>query len=372
MDREAVGRRLDSTPEGLADAEARRRLLRHGPNLLSPPAPEPWHRILLRQFQSVVVVLLVAVFAVALMVGDYLEGAAIGVVLLINTAVGFLTEMRALRAMESLRRLQVHHATVVRDGVTRSEDARNLVPGDVLVLEAGSAVAADARVFDANELAVNEAPLTGESLPVDKTEEALPEPPAGTTPLADRTPMVYKGTSVAAGDGLGFVVATGRETEIGRVGELIGSVESGPTPLERKMAQLGRRLVVVTLIVALAITLLGIAQGREAWLMIQTGIALAIAAIPEGLPVVATITLAVGLQRMARRSAFVRDLHSVESLGSVTVVCADKTGTLTTGRMAVRELWAGQEDIQVGDAAGSRPCVGDLIEAAVLASRIQT
>ena len=382
LEAEAVRERLRTSDDGLSEAEARRRLAEYGPNLLLPPAPEPWHRVLLAQFRSVVVVLLVAVFLVALLAGDYLEAAAIGAVLLVNTAVGFLTEVRALRAMDSLRQLQVHAAVVLRSGTTRSGDARELVPGDVIVLESGSAVAADARVFEAEELEVNEAPLTGESLPVPKSVVPLPQIPGEPVALADRSSMVYKGTSVAAGHGLAFVVATGRDTEIGRVGELIGAVESGPTPLERKLAGLGRRLVVLTLALALIITLMGIAQGRDTWLMVQMGIALAIAAIPEGLPVVATITLAVGLQRMARRNALVRDLHSVESLGSVTVVCADKTGTLTTGQMEAREWWTpsrGMDDPDLGPAGAREGLAGGpvgsifgwppLFEAATLASR---
>ncbi|MDH3224790.1 MAG: HAD-IC family P-type ATPase, partial [Gemmatimonadota bacterium] len=366
----------------MTEAEAQLRLKRFGANLLRPPATDPWQRILVHQFRSVVVALLVGVFALALIVGDYLEAVAIGAVLVINTALGFFTELRAVRAMESLQRLQVHGAVAVRGGERRAQDAKDLVPGDVLVLEAGSAVAADARICEARELEVNEAPLTGESLPVAKSPDPLPEDQEGGVPLADRSCMVYKGTFVTAGEGLAYVVGTGRQTEIGRVGELIQSVESGPSPLERKLAELGRRLVVVALGVALAITLLGIAQGRETWLMVETGIALAIAAIPEGLPVVATIALAVGLRRMARRNALVRDLHSVESLGSVTVVCADKTGTLTTGRMAVRNVWVGGEDIGIGEddslfmgEAGvserpeSHPGLVDLIRGAVLASR---
>ncbi len=380
---DAVGERLETSPNGLSEAEANRRLGRFGSNLLRPPAPDPWQRILVHQFRSVVVALLVGVFVLALMVGDYLEAVAIGAVLLINTALGFFTELRAMRAMESLKRLQVHGAVAIRGGERRAQDARDLVPGDVLVLEAGSAVAADARIFEARELEVNEAPLTGESLPVAKSPNPLSDGHEGEVPLADRSCMVYKGTFVTAGEGLAYVVGTGRQTEIGRVGELIRSVEAGPTPLERKLAELGRRLVLVALAVALVITVLGIAQGRETWLMVQTGIALAIAAIPEGLPVVATIALAVGLRRMARRNALVRDLHSVEGLGSVTVVCADKTGTLTTGRMAVRQAWVGGEDFVVGEGSplfmdgegGSEeheipPGLMELIRGAVLASRV--
>ncbi|MGI9628441.1 MAG: cation-translocating P-type ATPase, partial [Longimicrobiales bacterium] len=294
------------------------------------------------------VLLLIAVFFVALLLGDYLEAGAVGAVLAINISIGFATELRARRAMEALSKLQVHTALVVREGAHLRINAREVVPGDVIVLTGGEAVPADARVLDAVELEVNEAPLTGESFPVSKHQRALaPLSRKDPIPLADRSSMVYKGTMVSSGDGLAYVVGTGAETEIGRVSDLIHSVEEGPTPLERKLAVLGRRLIWATLAIAGVITGIGVARGREPWLMVETGLALAIAAVPEGLPVVATIALAVGLQRMARRRALVRRLSAVEGLGGATVVCADKTGTLTTGQMTVTRVAVGDQDVFV-------------------------
>ena len=326
--------RLSVTPTGLTAAEAADRLRRNGPNRLARTPPTPVHAILLRQVASVVVALLAAAALVAFLAGDRVEAAAIGAVLLINTALGFAVELRARRAMESLLRYQALTATVVREGEPIQVAADALVTGDVIVLQAGDAVPADARVLEAADLRTVEAPLTGESLPVAKS----PDPAPGGATLPDRTSMVYSGTSVATGSARAAVVATGVATELGRIGGLVGQVAEERTPLERRLDALGRRLVLLTLAVAVVVGGTGILRGGSIGLMIETAIALAIAAVPEGLPAVATIALAVGLRRMARRNALVRNLHAVEALGSATVVCTDKTGTLTAGEMTVTAL----------------------------------
>lgn len=380
---------LDTSVEGLSSQEAARRLARHGPNALDLTPPTPWWRVLADQVKSLVVGLLVVAAAVAALLGDLLESAAIGAVLLLNVGLGFVIEWRARQAMEALRRLQVHEALVLRDGEPRRLDARELVPGDVLVLEAGAAVPADARVLEAHELQVVEAPLTGESMPVLKTPAAVDED----TPLAERASMVFKGTLVATGEARAVVTATGRETEIGQVSELVAITESEETPLERRLDVLGRRLVWLTLGIAAVVIGLGLARGLDPWRMVETGIALAIAAVPEGLPVVATITLAVGMVRMARRNALVRRLPAVETLGSVTVLCTDKTGTLTAGEMTVTTLWAAgrtwevtgrgyrsegeiraaeAQDGEGGDASdGEREALQRLLHVALLANRAE-
>ena len=273
----------------------------------------------------------------AWLVGDHLESIAIVAVLVLNTGLGFSTEMWARRAMESLRRLEVQRAIVRRGGAVTPVDSRELVPGDIILLEAGEAVPADARILEAAELTVVEAPLTGESVPVRKRSEALGW---GETeiPLAERSSMVYKGTIVASGSGEAVVVGTGTCTEIGQISELVQETTPGRSPLERRLDLLGRKLVWIALAIAVLVAGLGILRSRDWWLMTETGIALAIAAIPEGLPVVATITLALGMRRMARRKALVRRLSAVETLGSATVVCADKTGTLTAAEMTVVAL----------------------------------
>jgi len=347
---EAVLERLEATADGLSSREAAERLDRHGPNALDLAPPTPWWRVLADQVKSLVVALLFVAAGISALLGDVLEAAAIGAVLVLNVGLGFVIEWRARQAMEALRRLQVHEALALRDGEPRRLDARELVPGDVLALEAGAAVPADARVLDARELRVVEAPLTGESMPVLKT----PAPVDEDTPLAERGSMVFKGTLTATGGGRAVVTATGRGTEIGRVSELVALTESEDTPLERRLDALGRRLVWLTLAIAAAVIGLGLLRGREPWLMVETGIALAIAAVPEGLPVVATITLAVGMVRMARRNALVRRLPAVETLGSVTVLCTDKTGTLTAGEMTVTSVWAGGRTWEV-TGRGYRP-----------------
>ena len=326
---------LESDPGGLTSAEAERRLEKFGPNRLERVEPVAAWRILVAQFASLVVLLLAAAAAVALALGDVLEAVAIGGVLAINTSIGFVVELQARRAMDALLRYEVPLATVLRDGRAQRIPSDRLVPGDVIALEEGDAVPADARLLEAVELRAIEAPLTGESIPVDKTPVALDDPE---TVLAERAPMLYTGTEVVTGRANAVVVHTGDETEIGRIGALIARVESGKTPLEQRLDALGRRLVWLTLGVAALVTMLGVLRGAPLGLMIETGIALAIAAVPEGLPVVATIALAVGLRRMARREALVRRLVAVEALGAVTVVCTDKTGTLTAGEMTAVEV----------------------------------
>ncbi len=357
--REEVLRRLDATPGGLSREEAVARLQRFGPNVLRPHQRTPWWRILYRQVRSIIVALLLVAAGGAFLVGDHLEGLAILTVLVLNTGLGYGMESWAERAMDSLRRMELHRATVRRDGRPLTLDARELVPGDVMILQSGEAIAADARLLAATELSTVEAPLTGEPTPAPKHTGAVGD--GGAVPLAERSSMVYKGTLVAAGGGEAVVVATGRATEIGRIAELVMDTEKGRTPLERRLDQLGRRLVGWTLAVTAVVVGLGVLRGMDPWLMVETGIALAISAVPEGLPVVATIALAVGMRRMARRRALVRRLPAVETLGAATLVCTDKTGTLTSGEMtATRYLLGEGRRIDVGGAG--RSLEGDLLE----------
>lgn len=332
---EAVLERLRTSRAGLSPAEAEARLSTHGPNVLRATPPAPWWRILLAQLRGVVVWLLVAACVVALLMGDAAEAVAIAVVLLLNALLGFVMELRANRAMEALLSLEVPRASVIRDGRAMDVDARDVVPGDVLALEAGEMIPADAYLLDAAELVTAEAPLTGESLPVRKRAgEALPEE----APLAERANLVFRSTYASAGSGRAVVFATGMGTEVGKIGTLVGSVVIEPTPLERRLDELGGRLVWIALAAAFVVAVIGWLQGVPLAETLETGIALAIAAVPEGLPAVATIALAVGVRRMAKRHALIRRLPVVDSLGSATVVCTDKTGTLTRGEMTVTEL----------------------------------
>jgi Ca2+-transporting ATPase len=327
----------------LDDAEARRRLQTYGPNALPAAKPRSAWRILLDQLRSVVVLLLCAAAAVAIMTRDFTDAAAIGVVLLINTTLGFVTELRARRAMESLVRLQAVRAIALRDGHPRDIDARELVPGDVVQLEAGQFVPADSHLLESSDLTTMEAALTGESLPVSKTTDPL----SADTPLPERSNMVYQGTAVATGTARTVIVTTGARTELGRIGELAASVRHERTPLERRLDALGHRLVWLALGMGAIVSGLAALRGLPVGQMIETGIALAIAAVPEGLPAVATTALAVGVHRMARRHALIRRLPSAETLGSVTVICTDKTGTLTAGAMAVTVLSLDEREITI-------------------------
>jgi len=326
--------RLETTSAGLTAAEARARQDRLGPNLFATIRPTPALVILGRQFTGPLVILLAVAAGVSLSSRDVADALAILAVLLLNALIGFTTEWRARRAMEGLLALEVGRARVLRDGTMQDLSASELVPGDIIELEAGQQVPADARLVLARDLQVVEAALTGEAQPVGKSAEVLPGP----TPLPSRVNLVFKTTGVVRGRGRAVVVATGMSTEVGRIGAVAGALGEERTPLERRLAALGRPLLGIALAATVLVSLVSALQGIPLAQVIQTAIALAVAAVPEGLPAVATITLAVGVRRMARRNALVRRLPAVETLGSASVVCTDKTGTLTTGVMTLTEL----------------------------------
>ncbi|MGH7499392.1 MAG: cation-translocating P-type ATPase [Gemmatimonadales bacterium] len=336
--------RLDSASQGLTQAESAERLRRYGPNLFQVTPPVPWWTVLAGQLRSIIVALLAAALMIALVMGDRMDAAAIGAVLLLNVVIGFATELRAHRAMEGLLVLDIKRARVWRDRVVVDVDARDLAPGDVIELDAGEAVPADARLLEANELRVTEATLTGESVPVDKRADATLE---AQTPISDRSNMIFKATTAVSGRGRALVVATGMATEVGQIGALAGGIAREPTLLERRLDALGRQLAGIALVVAAGVTAIGIGQGASLGEIIQTAIALAVAAVPEGLPVVGTIAMAIGMRRMARRRALVRNLPVVETLGSATVICTDKTGTLTSGQMTVTVIRLPEREVSV-------------------------
>ena len=367
---DAVLAALRTSHTGLSETEAAARLTQWGPNRLTAAAPTSLLAILRAQLTGVVVWLLIVAAALALAMGDRLEAAAIAAVLVINTAIGFVTEWRARRAMEALSELDVSRASVVRDGRLRLVAADDLVPGDLIEVAAGHRVPADARLIATTDLRVTEAALTGESMPVSKRAHDVVEPDA---PLAERINLIFKGTTAAAGIGRAIVTGTGARTEVGRIGMLVSSVEPEPTPLERRLDALGRRLVWLALGVAAIVAALGAAQGAPLGLVIETGLALAVAAVPEALPAVATIALAVGMRRMARRHALVRRLPVVEALGSTTVVCTDKTRTLTSGEMTVVRVWAGGRASDPLESTGSAidRDAAAVLRAAAQASRAQ-
>ena len=333
---EEIARRLGTDLEhGLAVTDAAQRRQTFGPNALREPPPEAWWWKFLRQFQELVIWILLVAALIAAAMGDWADTAAILAIVLVNAIIGFFQEERALQALAALQRISAPVAKAVRAGELRHLPTRDLVPGDRIELDAGDHVPADARLIEAFGLRVQEAALTGESEPVEKSP-AGPLPMA--TSLSDRLSIVHSGTVVAAGRGAAIVVATGMTTEIGRIASLLERAPAETTPLQRRLAELGRFLIVVCLGVVAVIFALEIARGGPVTEVLLRAVSLAVAAVPEGLPAVVTLVLAVGLQRMAARNALVRRLPSVETLGSVTVICSDKTGTLTRNEMTVREI----------------------------------
>jgi Ca2+-transporting ATPase len=338
---------------GLSHEEAAERRARYGSNVLQIIRPRPAWRILLDQFGSLIVGLLAFAAVVSWATGDAVEAAAILVVLVLNALVGFATEWQAGQALDALRRQARTQARARRDSRETLLDAADLVPGDIVVLNAGDRVPADARIIEAASLRVEESALTGESATVGKAVI----PVTSETLLAERHSMLYLGTTIVAGHAVAVVTATGAQSELGRIGRLVADVPEESTPLERRLAELGRRLVYLVLAIAGAVILAGWLRGDKLWMMVKVGVSLAVAAVPEGLPAVTTLILALGVLRLARERAIVRRLPAVETLGSTTIICTDKTGTLTENRMTVREYrLAGGQTLELN---GSRPLFED-------------
>ena len=344
IDLDGVVTRLGTDVRGLTSAEATRRLTDHGPNVLNEPPPRPWWRTFLRQFKELVIWILVVAAVIAGAMGDWADAAAIVAIVLVNAIIGFLQEERAQKALAALQRMAAPLARVVRDGTPASIPTREVVPGDRIELEAGDHVPADARLIEAFGLSVQESALTGESMPVDKSPA---EPLPAATSLGERLSLVHAGTVIAAGSGSAVVVTTGMSTEIGKIAGMLERSPPEQTPLQRRLAGLGRILVAVCLAVVGMIFLMELIRGgglSELWRTGRLGdvllraLSLAVAAVPEGLPAVVTLVLALGVQRMVARNALVRRLPSMETLGSVTVICSDKTGTLTRNEMTVRDV----------------------------------
>ncbi len=328
---EAVAAVESDAEGGLSLEEAKRRLERFGPNALAEPARRSVASVFLGQFKSPLIYLLLVAAGIALALGHVTDAAVVFTVVLLNAVIGALQEGRAERSLAGLRKLATHQARVVRGGQELIVEAREVTPGDILLLESGDAVAADARLLHGAALQIAEAALTGESVPIAKA----PLPLAPDTLLADRRNMVYAGTHVTAGRARAVVVATGLATEIGHIAALAGAAEQPKTPLEQRIAQFGRYIIIAAVTIFIAINVIGLARGMPFGEIVMLGISVVVGMIPEGLPVAMTIALAVGVQRMARRRAVVRRLAAVETLGSTTVICSDKTGTLTRNEMTV-------------------------------------
>ena len=346
----AVAAALGTSPEsGLTQAEAERRLAEHGPNELRQ-APRPgFLRMLLWQFDNFIVLLLIGAALLSIVLGHYLEGAAILAIVVLNAILGVVQERRAEEALAALRRLAAPEAQVVRDGHRQSVASRLLVPGDVILLEAGNYVPADLRLVETFNLRIEEAALTGESQAAEKDARAVL---AEDIPIGDQRNTAFMGTLVSYGRGRGVVISTGMLTQIGLIAAMIQSFQEEPTPLQRKLDQLGKVLGTAALIVCGLVFVVGWLRGYPPLDMFLIAVSLAVAAVPEGLSAVVTITLALGMREMIKRHALVRRLSSVETLGSTTVICSDKTGTLTENQMTVTRLWVDGTTIEIGGRTG--------------------
>ena len=360
---------------GLTSAEARGRLAKKGPNQLTEAPPIPVWRKLAAQFKDLVVWILIVAAIIAGLMQEWVDTGAILAIVLLNGVLGFFQEERAERALASLKELSAPKARVVRDKILATIPAQELVPGDRVELEAGDHIPADCRLIESYSLQLAEAALTGESVPVTKDATRVLPPE---TPLGDRSNMVYLGTTCTAGKASAIVVATGMQTELGHIAGLLQREVPEPTPLQRRLEELGKLLIVVCLLLVAIIFGLQMWRGGELLEVLLLSISLAVAAVPEGLPAVVTISLALGLQRMVKRNALVRKLPSVETLGSVTVICSDKTGTLTRNEMTVREIVAGGKRYEVtggGYAPRDNPevwqVIGDPTEGALVVAAMK-
>lgn len=332
---EAVLADLRSSPEGLSSAEAAARLAAHGPNELQETISRPAWKMLLAQFTEPMILILVAAALLSFFLGDVTEAIAILAIVLLFGLLGFFQEYRAEKAMAALKQLACPSVRARRDGALLEIPARHLVPGDIVQLEAGNIVPADLRLIEVVNLGIMEAALTGESEAVRKLIAALP---GDSLPLGDRRNLAYMGTIVVHGRGIGVVAETGMRTELGRIAGMIQQIDEGRTPLQRKLAQVGKHLSFAGLAAALVLLAIGLLRGEHFGEMLLTSVSLLVAVVPEGLPAVITATLALGGRRMLKRHALIRKLPAVETLGSVTVICTDKTGTLTENRMTVTRL----------------------------------
>ncbi|MBM4462541.1 MAG: calcium-transporting P-type ATPase, PMR1-type [Chloroflexi bacterium] len=343
----AVIQSLDSSEQGLSEAEAESRLSQYGPNELRETRRVSSLKMLLAQLASFLIVILIIAAIVSAAIGEWVEAIAIIIIIILAAVLGFVQEYRAERALEALKNMAAPTASVIRDAMEKQIPAREVVPGDIVVLRTGDRVPADLRILEAMNLRTNESSLTGESVPVEKTATTLPTKGA---PISERVNMAFMGTLVTYGRGKAIAVATGMSTEFGKIAHMLEEAETRKTPLQLSLDRTGRWIGIFALAVCAAIAAFGVARGHGAIEMLVWGAALAVAVIPEALPAVVTISLALGVRRMVRRNALIRNLPAVETLGSTSVICSDKTGTLTRNEMTVRRAWVNGRVIDIGGA----------------------
>ncbi|MGN6436545.1 MAG: cation-translocating P-type ATPase [Agriterribacter sp.] len=330
---------VKSSEQGLSDAEVQKRQEEHGRNELTAKKKTPAIVFFLRQFKDIMILVLVAAAVISAFIGEVTDTVVIVVIILVNAVIGFIQEYRAEKAMQALQKMAAQHATVLRNNSTREVDAAELVPGDIVLIEAGNAVPADVRLLEVHSLKINEASLTGESNAIDKTTQAIKEEDA---PVGDRTNMAFKGTHVTNGNAKAVVIATGMETELGRVAGMLDKAES-QTPLQKRLSDVSKKLTFIILGLCVIFFITGYLRGENFNTILLTSISLAVAAIPEALPAVITVALALGARKLIKKNVLIRKLQAVETLGSVTFICTDKTGTLTKNEMVVKEVWAVDE-----------------------------
>ncbi|MBM4351429.1 MAG: HAD-IC family P-type ATPase, partial [Deltaproteobacteria bacterium] len=343
-DEKEVFKALQTSEEGLSEAEAKKRLGKYGPNRLPEEKAIGKLKILLHQFTSPLIYILLVAAVVTAILGDYIDTGVIVAILILNATIGYFQEFKAETSVRALKNMFVPKTRVVREGKEREILSERLVPGDIVLLASGMRVPADLRIFKAAELRIEEAALTGESVPVEKKPRHIPE--ENLTP-GDQTNMAFLGTVVVNGRAKGIVVETGSKTVLGRIAHEVKELSVTQTPLQQKITKFAHLIGFLVLGSAAAISILGFSLGMTIAEIFKIAVAASVAAVPEGLPIVVTITMAIGISRMAKQNAIIRKLPAVETLGSTTVICSDKTGTLTKNEMTVKAIYDGEHSYEV-------------------------
>jgi Ca2+-transporting ATPase len=339
-----IYKKLNTDEHGLSGDEVQRRLDEHGLNELESGRANIPLLIFLHQFRDPLVIILIIAAAVALLIADYIDSLVIFAVVIINAIIGFIQEYKADKAMKALQKMSISYATAVRNGKEIKIDARQLTFGDIVVISTGNKVPADVRLFEVHSLEVDESMLTGESMPVSKIASTLS---GENIPVSEQNNMAFMGTIATNGRAKGIVVATGMRTQLGNISRQVGQTKKESTPLQKRLLAFTRGLGVASIVLAGVVILIGVATGRQLIEMVLFGISTIVAVIPEGLPIVVTVTMAVGVQRMAKRNAIIRKLVAVEILGNCNYICSDKTGTLTENRMSVVKAFTNNKEFVV-------------------------